>query len=94
MKKYRGSLLGAAIILIVVLFVCWRLQRRRRQETPEFVPAQDSPTYRPSPGDYSTPPTEETLPPTGSIRSGFCYHCGAPLTPNAIFCGHCGKTVS
>ncbi|MFX0077659.1 MAG: M6 family metalloprotease domain-containing protein [Candidatus Hermodarchaeota archaeon] len=87
-------ILGAAIILIVVLFVCWRLQHRRRQETPEFVPAQTPSAYNPSPADYSPQPTEETLPPPGSTRSGFCYHCGAPLTPNAIFCGHCGKTVS
>ncbi len=86
-------ILGAAVILIVVLFVCWRLQRRRRQEAPEYVPAQDVPAYRSPPGDYSPQPPEETLTPTGSTRSGFCYHCGAPLTPKAIFCGHCGKTV-
>jgi M6 family metalloprotease-like protein len=87
-------ILGAAVILVVVLFVCWRLQRRRRQEVPEYTPTQDAPTYSPSPSNYPPPPPEQTQPLTGPIRSGFCYHCGAPLTPNAIFCGHCGKPTS
>ncbi|MFX1318861.1 MAG: M6 family metalloprotease domain-containing protein [Promethearchaeota archaeon] len=83
----------AAIALIIVFCICTLVQRRKRKPqeymwspAPEPTPANTpSPTY-PSTTGVDTPSEKP-------VHTGFCYHCGAPLTPNATFCGHCGRTV-
>lgn len=84
-------IIGAAVILVIVLFVCMQIQQRRQGQVEEMIPAYEvqEPTLRPI--DPSRPPADQTSSPPKPVRTGFCYHCGAPLTPNAIFCGHCGR---
>ncbi len=84
-------IIAAAIILVIVLVVCMRIQRRRSRGQ-EYVWAPQPETQPRSPPSY--PPPESIRTPTDKpVRTGFCHHCGAPLTPNAIFCGHCGRTT-
>jgi hypothetical protein len=86
-------IIGAAIVLIIVFGICTFIQRRKRKSqeyvwsptSTESAPSTPSPTY-PSTTGTGTPPEKP-------FSTGFCYHCGAPLTPNAIFCGHCGRTT-
>jgi M6 family metalloprotease-like protein len=83
----------AAVVLIVVFCLCTLIQRRRRTPQAETW----SPTPAPTPASTPPPSSPQTIgvepPAEEPVRSGFCYHCGAPLTPNAIFCGHCGRTT-
>ncbi len=84
-------IIAAAVILIAVLFICWQIQRRRRPaETLEYIPPKEPLILRSRPSRES-PDVEPSAQPPTPIRTGFCYHCGAPLTPNAIFCGYCGR---
>ena len=85
-------IIAAAVILIVVLIVCMQIQRRKNKDQEYlWTPEQDS-RSEPQPPSYSPP--ESTRPLTEKpIRTAFCHHCGAPLTPNALFCGHCGRTT-
>ncbi len=86
-------IIAAAVILVIVLFVCMRIQRRKGQDQDYlWTPPQDSQSRTPPPPNYP-PPDDVRSPPEKPVRSGFCFHCGAPLTPNAIFCGPCGRST-
>ncbi len=86
-------IIAAAVILVIVLFVCMQIQRRKRRSQ-EYLwsPTRDSESARGPPPSYP-PPSDMSSLPDDSVRTGFCFHCGAPLTPNAIFCGHCGRST-
>jgi M6 family metalloprotease-like protein len=87
-------ILAAAIILIVVFFVCLRIQRRKGQRQEYmWTPPSDSQSGSPSSPHYPTP-SDEAISSDKPIQSGFCWHCGAPLTPNATFCEHCGRPTT
>ena len=85
-------IIGAIAVLIIVGCLCWAVQRRRQKSAPvTLTPVSTLQTVGPiSDGslDYGQDPGPPTSKPN---RTGFCYHCGAPLTPNAIYCGHCGR---
>jgi M6 family metalloprotease-like protein len=87
-------IIAAAVILVVVFIICWLVQRRKKG-TSEYVwtaPA-DSPTQTSTSPNYPRPVDTKDAPQT-PVRTGFCWHCGAPLTPNATFCGHCGRSTT
>ena len=85
-------IIGAVAVLIIVACLCWAIQRRRQKSAPAtLTPASTLQTGRSIP-DGSLEYGKEPAPPSSKPnRTGFCYHCGAPLTPNAIYCGHCGR---
>lgn len=81
-------IIGAAVLLLILIVVCMRLQRRRREpEVSTYFEESEPKDFEPTPSDYTTPA------PPATIRST-CQNCGAPLAPNAIYCGHCGYPVS
>ncbi|MFX1575641.1 MAG: M6 family metalloprotease domain-containing protein [Promethearchaeota archaeon] len=85
-------ILAAAVILIIVFFVCVRIQRRRHKDQEYLWTPADSRPQSPSSPDYRSS-VESSLADEKPVRTGFCWHCGAPLPPNATFCSHCGRTI-
>lgn len=85
-------ILAAAVILIIVFFVCVRIQRRKNKDQEYLWTPADSRSQSPSSPDYR-PPIQSSLADEKPGRTGFCWHCGAPLTPNATFCSHCGRSI-
>ncbi|MFX1565268.1 MAG: M6 family metalloprotease domain-containing protein [Promethearchaeota archaeon] len=87
-------IIAAAVILIIVFFVCWLIQRRKggTQET-MWAPPPEVQQETPMNPTYPLS-TKDSAPPAEPVRTGFCWHCGAPLTPNATFCGHCGRSIT
>ncbi len=86
-------IIAAAVILAIVFLICWLIQRRKGQGqetlwTPPESPQENqmSPTYPLS--------TKDRSPPAEPVQSGFCWHCGAPLPPNATYCSHCGRSTT
>lgn len=85
-------ILAATVILIIVFFVCLRIQRRRHKDQEYLWTPADSRPQNPSSPDYRQS-VESSLADDSPVRTGFCWHCGAPLPPNATFCSHCGRTI-
>ncbi|TRO54982.1 hypothetical protein E2P64_08030 [Candidatus Bathyarchaeota archaeon] len=83
----------AAIVLIIVFSVCTLVQRRKRKSQEYMWSPAPAPT--PANSQSQTYPSTKSgdIPSEKPVRTGFCYHCGAPITPNASFCGHCGRTI-
>jgi M6 family metalloprotease-like protein len=84
-------IIGGAIGLAVLLLVCRSIQKRRRGAPASehvWAPPTSSPPLEPSqkqaPTDYAEP----------SIKTSFCFSCGAPLTPGATYCPYCGRPVA
>jgi uncharacterized membrane protein len=84
--------IGAALTIIffiglIPLFIAWIIA------TVAFFSLKTSPqqsySYPPPP---STPPPPPTATPNSDTR--YCPNCGAPVTPGAAFCSHCGKQIN
>ncbi|MFX0168686.1 MAG: M6 family metalloprotease domain-containing protein [Candidatus Hodarchaeota archaeon] len=89
-SKIIYLIVGAVVVLIVVGCLCMLIQRRRNKSRQVTI-ATTSSVQAFGPSSRIDDTDTGSLPPT--YRTGFCYHCGAPLTPNAIFCGHCGRST-
>jgi M6 family metalloprotease-like protein len=89
--NFTVSGLGLIIWLIIggiaILIVCLAISRYRGKSSK----SKWEPPPRPKPKAYS--PTEPPTQQSRIDRPGFCFVCGAPLTPGATFCGNCGAKV-
>jgi M6 family metalloprotease-like protein len=84
-------IIGGAIGLAVLFLVCRSIQKRRRSAPASehvWAPPTSSPPSEPS---QKQPPTDYAEP---SIKTSFCFSCGAPLTPSATYCPYCGRPVA
>jgi M6 family metalloprotease-like protein len=87
-------IIGGVVVLIFVGCLCWVIQRRRQKSAPvPMTPASTLQSFGPPPKEDSGYGKDPGSPQPEPNRTGFCYHCGAPLTPNAIYCGHCGRST-
>ncbi len=92
---YNFTVSGLGLIIwliiggIIILGVCLYISRRRGKSTKQEW-TQPEPSPKPTPTTYPTSKYPSTKEATGTGKAGFCYVCGAPLSPGADFCGNCG----
>jgi len=87
-------IIGGVVVLIVIGCLCWAIQRRRQKSAPQSLqPASTLEPWDLHSGTGVGHGKDSGSPSPQPNRTGFCFHCGAPLTPNAIYCGHCGRST-
>jgi hypothetical protein len=85
----------SAVFVVTLLFsVIVRLYDKLMAREQKPKPVRPPPPQQPQPMTPPQPQQPQPItPPPAQNSPSFCRNCGAPLPPNAAFCGNCGNRI-